>query len=143
MEQTFPNHFQRIWYAPAFSSLLEDRTELVMICGAAGLHLTLNLAGYQGWQCPILAATGIPCPGCGLTTAMVQLLHGHIRACLHTHAFAPLLAVALMILFGVLVLPESPRRRIITSVSSLETRTGITAWGLCILLLYWVIRLIA
>lgn len=143
MEQNSQTQFQQIWYAPAFSSLMTNRSELTMIAGAGALHLGLSLAGYKGWQCPILAATGVPCPGCGLTTAILELLHGDFSASIRTHAFAPLFLFAVVILFTAFLLPEQLRSRLVNFVNRVEIRTGITAWVLSFLMLYWVIRLVA
>ena len=54
-----------MWFTPAFASLLEKRGETFALVGAGAAHLTLSLAGLLAWSCPIRAATGIPCPGCG------------------------------------------------------------------------------
>ena len=35
--------------------------------------------------CPTAAAFGVPCPGCGLTRATLDLLHGNLSAALHMH----------------------------------------------------------
>ncbi|MFN8411609.1 MAG: DUF2752 domain-containing protein [Anaerolineales bacterium] len=143
MEDTLQTQFQRIWYAPAFSSLLESRTELNMIMGAGIIHFGLTFAGYKGWQCPFLAATGVPCPGCGLTRAIIQLVHGNISASLQTHAFAPIFLIAMIILLSVFLLPEKLRLHVISFVNKVETRTGLTAWVFFTLMLYWAFRLIA
>lgn len=37
------------------------------------------------YHCPLRAITGIPCPGCGMTTALKQLLSGEVQASFHTH----------------------------------------------------------
>lgn len=41
--------------------------------GAVVLFLLL-IVFWGGWRCPILAYTGIPCPGCGMTRAARALL---------------------------------------------------------------------
>jgi len=135
--------FNRVWYAPAFSSLLENRAEGLAIAGVGALHLGLSLAGLPAWQCPILASTGVPCPGCGLTRATMALLRGDFLQSFQLHAFAPVFLLATTVIFVSIVLPETRRRGLIAAVSRLETRNGITAWVLSSLMLYWAFRLIA
>lgn len=135
------NRLQRVWYAPAFSSLLESRRELAVIAGVGVLHLGLSLAGVQAWSCPIRALTGMPCPGCGLTTGTIQLLRGDIAASLQTHMFAPISILVLLVMFLVLATPTVIHKRIISFIKVLETRNGLTAWVLLSLVFYWGARL--
>jgi hypothetical protein len=61
----------------------------------------LRLAGggaallFLGWigvpLCPVAAATGYPCPGCGLTRATLALLRGHVHEAVAFHPLAPVL----------------------------------------------------
>ena len=57
------------------------------------------LPGHPSLACPLRAATGIPCPLCGMTRAVVAAVHGHIGTSL---AFNPggiiVLALALVAL---------------------------------------------
>jgi hypothetical protein len=133
--------FNRTWHAPVFSSLLESRREGLIIIGAGALHLGLSLAGLPAWNCPIRTVTGIPCPGCGLTRAVMQFLHGDITSSLQTHAFAPIFILALMIMFAALFLPEKYRRTLISTIRHMETHNGFTSYFLLALMLYWCIRL--
>jgi hypothetical protein len=135
--------FNQIWYAPAFSSLLENRRDGLIMVGAGALHLGLSLAGLPAWTCPILAVTGFPCPGCGLTRASMELMRGDFASSFHTHAFAPIFLFAMVLMVVMLVLPETQRINLIAKITRLETRSGITAWVLFSLMLYWAIRLIA
>jgi hypothetical protein len=135
--------FRKTWYTPAFSSLLENRSEVLIIFGAGALHLGLSLAGLPAWSCPILAATGIPCPGCGLTRAIMALVRGDFVQSFQIHAFASIFLFALLVMFVTLVLPESKRYNVIQKISRFESSSGITAWVLSLLMLYWAFRLIA
>lgn len=96
-----------------------------------------------GWTCPFRAALGIPCPGCGLTTAALQLVRGDIITSLHTHAFAPVFLLAFLLMGISLVLPDTQRKALLTKIAGFETHSGITAWILLFLMLYWAFRLIA
>jgi hypothetical protein len=133
--------FHQTWYAPAFTSLLENRREGLIIAAAGALHLGLSLAGLPAWNCPILAVTGVPCPGCGLTHAALQLLDGDLVSSLQTHAFAPLMLFALALMLAALVLPERYRQPLLAAIRSVETRSGLTSYLLSALILYWCIRL--
>jgi hypothetical protein len=128
---------------PMFTSLLENRAELGAIVGFGAVHLGMNLLGLPFWRCPILAATGVPCPGCGLTKASLELFHGDFAASIQTHAFAPIFLIAFFIMVLVFILPSRPRLQIIEFVSRLETRNAIAGWVLSALMFYWAARLIA
>jgi hypothetical protein len=132
-----------LWHQPVFSTILESRVETAAIVGFGVVHLGLGMMGLSFWNCPVLAATGIPCPGCGLTRATMQLFHGNISDSLQTHAFAPIFLMALLLMTTVLVLPNSVGTKIINFVNRLETRNGITAWVFFSLMFYWAFRLIA
>jgi hypothetical protein len=133
--------FRQTWFSPAFSQLLEHRLEGSVLVGVGVFQLGLHLLGLPGWVCPFKAIFGIPCPGCGLTEAMDELLHGHILDSLRTHAFAPIFLAAFLIMLVSILLPEKQRQKIITTIARLESHTGLTAWILMALMLYWVIRL--
>ena len=133
--------FRQIWFASVFSTLLGDRLQSGALVGTGVLVLGLHLAGVPFWPCPIKSILGIPCPGCGLTTAIGQLLHGQIKESLRTHAFAPIFLAALLVMLVALILPEPQRMKLISAIARLEGRTALTAWFLTVLLLYWGIRL--
>ncbi len=130
------------WYSPAFSSLLTNRREGLVVFSIGGIHLVLNLIGLPVWTCPIRAATGIPCPGCGLTAAIMQFLHGDFLGSFKTHAFAPVFLFAMFVMAMSLLLPSGTRQRLVSFIYYLETRIGLTSWVLFAFLVYWGIRLI-
>jgi len=132
---------RRTWFTPFFSTLIENRTEGLAIVGAGALLVGLHLAGLPGWACPFKSLTGIPCPGCGLTTATGELLHGEFLASLNTHAFAGIFLAAYLVLAVVLFLPEEQRRSAVAWIAMFERRTGITSLVLSALMIYWGFRL--
>jgi hypothetical protein len=131
----------KIWFTPTFSTLIHNRAEGLAIVGTGALQVGLHLAGLPGWACPFKSLFGIPCPGCGLTTATGQLFHGQFLASVHTHAFASIFTVSFLVMAVALFLPKKQRESTIAWIAKFEQRTGVTSLVLTSLLLYWVIRL--
>ena len=128
-------------FTPVLSVLLKDRRVIFIIVGAAALQVWLTAAGLPGWQCPVKSALGIPCPGCGLSTAMVLFICGEWQAAMFTHAFAPafLLGFVLMMIAG--VLPDRLHKAWVRRIDALECATGFTAFMLIGIVVYWILRL--
>ena len=62
--------------------------------------------------CPFRLATGLPCPGCGLTRSWVAAAHGDLSTAFADNAFGPLslVAVALAVVTAVLLRVLAPAR---------------------------------
>ena len=135
------NAFERTMHSSVFSELTSDRRTAAIIVGAGVLHVGLSMAGFSLWSCPFRAATGVPCPGCGLTRATLELLRGDLSGSLQTHAFAPIFLGALVFMSVTLFLPERYRQSLLSALHNCEERTGFTAWVLFGLMLYWAVRL--
>ena len=114
----------------------------MVVAGTAGAQIALVSLNLPGWDCPILRVTGIPCPGCGLTRAVILLLRGDLRASLRFHAFAPMVLLAAVALILVLLLPRSITQPAISKLELLEQQTGFTVIILVGLILYWLARLL-
>jgi hypothetical protein len=132
---------KQVFFTPLLASLVNRRRDGLILVGVGVLQTGLFLAHLPGWPCPFKALTGLPCPGCGLTTAIAELLGGDWRGAIATHAFAPVFVVAFLVMLAAVVLPEPQRRRFVDLVSRIERRSGISALLLCALLIYWGLRL--
>jgi hypothetical protein len=134
--------FRQIWYQPTFAAILKNRTESMAIVGVGTLQMSLHFLGLPGWACPFRQLFGIPCPGCWLTTATGQLLRGNFTNALHSHAFAPIFLGAFLFMGVVMVLPKNQAATLVARVAQFETKTGLTAWLLSALMIYWIVRLL-
>ena len=136
-----PNMLPSNAFAPV-SPLLRDRKFALVVAGTAGVQIALVSLSLPGWECPFFRVTGIPCPGCGLTRAVILLLKGDLQASLRFHAFAPLVLLTAVALILVLLLPRSITQPAISKLEILERQTGFTAIILVGLILYWLARLL-
>lgn len=128
--------------APIFSSIIQDRIVGTVLLSAAGLQLGTFVLDMPTWPCPLLHVTGVPCPGCGLTRAIVALLKGDWQTSLTLHAYAPIFVLAIFLIACATLLPLKPRKWFISQFELVERRTGITAMLLIGLVVYWLIRLL-
>ena len=136
-------HISDILTTPIVTPILKERYLPYILAGFGVAQITLVASGQHGWQCPIKAALGIPCPGCGLTNATVLLLHGKWRESLATHAFAPIFLVGLLLITVVSLLPGRWRAKAVDAVALMEKRTGFAAIVLLALMGYWGMRLLS
>ena len=127
--------------SPLLASLVTRRRDGLILVGVGTAQIGLFLAHLPGWPCPFKAVFGVPCPGCGLTTAIGELLRGDWRASLATHAFAPVFVLAFLVMGVAVALPEAQRRRFVDFIARIERRSGISALVLCALFIYWGLRL--
>jgi len=134
-----PTH---IFSSPILASLIEKRHESLILGGAVAVQFGLVTAGLPGWPCPFKAAFGIPCPGCGLSTAVGLLFHGDWQGAISLHAFAPIFLLGLVIVLGISLLPNALRTTAIQKIAAIERRTGVTVILLASLILYWGFRLL-
>ena len=51
------------------------------------LEIFPGLYSILVWPCPILSFTGLYCPGCGGSSAITALFHGHVLESLYYHPF--------------------------------------------------------
>jgi len=101
-----------------------QRSLRVVAAGLVGVAAVWPLLPvHPGIVCPLRAATGIPCPLCGMTRACVAAVHGHLATSLSFNPAGILVVLAALV---ALVRPQ------------LLTRLRIPTWGAAIALgLLW------
>ena len=128
-------------HKPFFALLLQRRVALILLC-AVTLQTVLISVGLRGWQCPINSTLGIPCPGCGLSTAMILLIKGDWQIAIHTHAFAPVFLLAIVLMGTISILPENLHRKAVLQIAAIEKHTAFAAYILFGIIIYWIFRLL-
>ena len=135
-------HGDRGRFPALFGPLIEQRAVVIAMAALAAVQTVLVALRLPGWPCAFREATGIPCPGCGLSRAMAALLHGDWRTAVGLHAFAPLLAVGGLLLLAAALQREPRRLRVAERIASFESRTGLAVWLAAAFLVYWAVRLL-
>lgn len=126
---------------PILAPLLQKQNFSFALLGATALHGVAVLSGYTLYECPLLATTGVPCPGCGLSRGMTATLRADWREVMAYHAFAPYFLVGIVFTAIVTALPQSYRHSIISWVEAKEIRTGFSSVFLILFVFYWLLRL--
>lgn len=67
-----------------------------------GILYSLNIT------CPILFLSGIPCPTCGCTRALMCLLRGDLRGYVYYHPLAVFLLLAVVLMIHQKFFPKKP-----------------------------------
>ena len=127
-------------FTPVLAPLAQDRRLTFILMGVAAMQVCLTAMGFPAWQCPLKSSLGIPCPGCGLSSATVLLIQGHWRAAVSVHAFAPIFLIGFFLMMATAMLPERLHRNAIRWIAWLERRTGIIPFLLIGIIGYWVLR---
>ncbi len=127
---------------PVLSRLLRPRWHAWVVLAAAAAQLGGSMLGVSLWVCPFHAFTGMPCPGCGLSRAIVLFLQGHWGEAFQAHAFAPLFFLGFVVMGVVSCLPGAAYQKTLVWIETFERQTGLTAVILISLMIYWLVRLI-
>jgi hypothetical protein len=129
-------------FRPLLAPLLATRKAAVGLAALGAAQIVATSFHLPGWPCPLFHATGIPCPGCGLSRASAALLHGDIDHSLRMHAFALPVLLGVLVVLVTAVLPAVPRAKVLVAVERIERRTGLATLLLIALLVYWLARLV-
>lgn len=132
------------WFTyPVLATMIRSRAIAAAIGAVLVLQLLSVVVKINAMPCPMLEATGVPCPGCGLTRGAVATLHLDWAALLHYNAFGPLALLAVVIVLIGALLPGRSREAFATRIAWVERHTGITNLCFLALWIYWVVRMMS
>jgi hypothetical protein len=137
MRHIFSRQFNLLIVSP----ILADRTLCRLFSGMMLVHLGFVKLGIPSWPCPFRHSLGIPCPGCGLSRAILDFCQGHWRQAVLIHAFAPIVLVFLLLVAAIAIFPANFQHFWVRNLRKLEERTRFSMFLVLALLSYWIIRL--
>lgn len=127
---------------PVIGPLLGNRFVSVSVFLFSAIQLIIVRLHLPGWPCVFHDATGIPCPGCGLSRAMVALLQGDLESMVRLHLFALPALIATGLIGIAWILPAQTRHALARFIERMEINTGLTAGLGFLLVIYWLCRLV-
>ncbi|MBW1840322.1 MAG: DUF2752 domain-containing protein [Deltaproteobacteria bacterium] len=127
--------------SPVIAPVLKHRTAIFIFLGAAMLQVGLTALGLPGWKCLIKMNLGIPCPGCGMSTALAFLVRGEWHAAVNAHLFAPVLVTTFGLAAIVSLLPDRLHRKVVRQIAEIERHTGLAVFLTVVFFIYWGLRL--
>jgi len=113
------------------------------IAAFAGLTALFIAALFwiPGLPCTFKAATGVSCPGCGMTRALRALAHGDPVACVRLHAFAPVIALGAILWWAALGIGLATGRDVLPDFGSRRLSIALLA-VIAAFLAYWLVRIL-
>ena len=99
------------------------------------------LLGWRLWFCWFAEVTGLPCPGCGLTRAMLALGRGEWGLAWRFHPLAPGFVVLGGWVILAAVMPAGWVAKWADKVEVFERRTKLTAIFLMVLIVFGLLRM--
>lgn len=119
--------------------ILARRDRLILLAPLAVVGTLTLSRGFEDTptMCPFALATGMACPGCGMTRAAGQLLRGDFGAAIGYHPLIPAIALLAAVGWGWFVLRRTGR------VQPMSNRmlNGVLITTALALVAVWVIRL--
>lgn len=119
--------------------ILTRRDRLILFSPLVAIGALTLAQGFEETptMCPFALATGMACPGCGMTRAAGQLLRGDLGAAIAYHPLIPAIALLTMVGWGWFVLRRTGR----VHPMSNRTLNGVLIATAVALVAVWVIRL--
>lgn len=112
---------------------------------AAALAVACLLSPHEATHgpvvCPFRLATGLPCPGCGMTRAWVFLVHGDLSAAVAANPFALVSLPCAVVVVGLVVFAVVRRRPLPDFGAAIRSKPAVAvtaAW-----IVFGVVRAIA
>jgi hypothetical protein len=133
--------FWKTLTAPWLARLLRERVMCRVLVVVAAILLVAHRYGITLWPCMFARLTGRPCPGCGLTRAMVALAQGDWAAVMIYQPFAPFFGCVGVLVLLCALLPATSGEKIAGGIDIIERRTAIPALAMIFFLCFGLLRM--
>ena len=125
------------WMAPLMRQRALCRWTLVTVL----VLFVGSLMSWSLWPCPFAELMELPCPGCGMTRAMMAMLRGDWWLVMRLHPFAPFFALTGGFCGLVSLMPRDIAGRVAAKVEVFERRTRLPALVLLLFACFGLLRM--
>jgi len=132
---------QDIKFKPVLFPIMKNRRLTLILSLLATLQIGTTLFGFGLWKCPVYSTFGIPCPGCGISSALSLLVQGKWESAIQTHAFSPILLAGFFLIMVVNLLPKKAHTKMLSRIYSLEQHIGFIQWLFTGMFIYWLLKI--
>lgn len=102
------------------------------------IYMIADITGAKSMtQCMLKTLTGIPCPGCGGTRALVCLFHGKVISGIYYNAFA----IYCVVVYAVFMISQTLQRLSRGRVKGMKYRNGYIWTAILILFVQYLMKL--
>lgn len=130
-------------WSTAYLEILAENRVLGLLTGfAVGFHLFLSFLKLPVYVCPLKSVTGLKCPGCGMSEAVLYLIRGDFSAAFEANPFAPYFMLFGALLVVISLSGEAVRRKLWRSVMLFESYTRFNAVVLLTFAGYGTVRML-
>lgn len=121
--------------------MLQDVVVCRALVGMAAVLGFGHLCGWTLWPCFFARATGLPCPGCGLTRGVTALFHGEWQKSWAYHPFTLGFVLLGALMTFCAVAPGGVRTKVAGLVERLEKVTPFATIFLLAVVIYGLLRM--
>ena len=123
-------------------AMLGNRRLMMGLFLAIAVHLGISAAGYSAWRCPVESFAGIPCPGCGLSTATIWLLSGNWQDAMAMHPLAPLALFGTLLCGSLAILPIGYHRKMVNLIAVTDKKLKLFFFLMGTVYIHWIIQMV-
>ena len=127
---------------PVIAPIMRDRPIALILAVIPLVFTGLEMADVFHWICPFHAITNLPCPGCGMTRAVMSLARFEWSDAVAMHPLSPFLILGWFAWVIISILPSKTHLIAIAKIESLERKSGVAYLFLALFISFGLVRLL-
>ena len=127
---------------PVIAPIMRERPTAFILALIPLVFVVLDATDVFHWKCPFFAFTNLPCPGCGMTHAVMSLVQLELSDAIEVHPLSPLLLLGWLAWVIISIVPSKQRLFTIEKIEFLERKSGVVYLILALFIVFGLVRLL-